>query len=385
MSFAKSARADGTPSWWGNAACTDDGRFGGATGPKAPGAAGDAVSASQAADGGISPEACIPAVPKDDPLARASCGLTDLRIANARAMASDGTHIFLVSQDGLERARIDGTEQTLLVPGMPGRDVGIVVKNEHVYWISGPQLLSVPKVGGSPTLLYAARSASNFLLGLNIVDNFLYLYEEEPGPRNGPRGPLALVQISPTGTARIITAADGREHVGGAGVPGSPPLIYWTVDDTLFRRPLFGGVPVEVARWPGTPVSLLGTDGTHVYVSIGYERTTGPKVARILHNGRCPETINQLPPEEDDTVPGKRECGWPHDENGTHYELHGDYIYRITGAVRRLPKEGGRWTVLAHGCGMDDDDFFGPILVAIDDRYAYFGTWTMQRICIAPP
>jgi hypothetical protein len=214
--------------------------------------------------------------------------------------------------------------QTDTVPAVPAEVFAVAsgsscsgtlaVDDRDLFWTNlAGQVQSVPKSGGSPTLLTAGAGAS----AMAIQGGRLYLSVVE---QNGTRSTVAIAK---SGGTPVTVAAFGADHLttdtAGAFMASSsaaPPGIY--------ALPAGGGPPVHLATTGVIGAGGLGLDGSFVYWA------EGGRLQRVPRSGGPAAVIELMPPTQ---VSGP-------------LDLDGGEVF-WTG-VYRAPSSGGPATLLAN-------------------------------------
>lgn len=169
-----------------------------------------------------------------------------------------GDHLYLESDVGIERARLDGSEREVLYAPTPFGAGPIAVGADEIFFgepSGAPEhLYAIPRAGG-PRREVAAIGA----VMLAVTDEHVFFQTYEPGAM----GAIARVPIEggePTRLARV------REVIRDVAV--SDTHVYWSDsadsgEAEIFRLPRDAGAgetPEVVFRGPGLPIRLAPTE-----------------------------------------------------------------------------------------------------------------------------
>jgi len=245
-------------------------------------------------------------------------------------LALDETHVYWVSNQLLHKLPVGGGE-----PVEVGRSEGesLALDATHAYFPGGIRgtITKLSLVGGSPMAIVTGEKEPTSV----AVDSTGVYWANWSSYDTGPVADGSIVRSALDGS-NVEPLAEGLVYPRGLALGGDDIYFVSASDETLYRLPKTGGIPVAIATGlydPGPPV----LDEDAVYV-----RTRGRP-----EDANAPDTIVRVPRDGGDAeVIASERYGI-----GT-LGIHAGFVYytrsggfvscdRPSGVVRRIASEGG--------------------------------------------
>jgi hypothetical protein len=319
--------------------------------------------------------------------------------------ADAGRALYVGAQTiGASKARDAGPNVVLALD--PGAPSGIALDQNYVYWTSysSGKIQRIPKAGGSPQVLAAARVLG--VPSLAVDDKAVYFSAREDAgvttyvgwiPKSG--GAITTI-ASHLGAARRVKVSDGfvywlvdpqprggggvaRAPIGGGRVQSITPSTYaadaWlAVDDQyaywtaygdkgrssghIYRTPRDGSGAVAVLGSGLDSPYAIAADARNIFVGLGF--------ALNVANGMLDGAIITL--DKMGTPPVPTTTLAKHQAQPLELAVDDTSVYwgdHISGALMKAPKAGGAAVMLTTGSGFES--------LAVDDQYVY---WTFCSV-----
>lgn len=317
-------------------------------------------------------------------------------VHEGRLLARYGDYVYWAGRNKIGRVRKDGLSKKILVSDSttPLSPRGLAVDDGHVYFTTGDAVKSVPRDGGTVTVLASGQATPS---GLAVDDTHVYWTNQ--GSSTASDG---VVRRRSKTSGTIQTIATGQAHPDRIAVSGDQ--VFWLnlgqdmggatgwVNGAVMRASKLGGSlkSLSPATWP----TDLAVDDEHVYFteySAGTIRRVGKSgitsavtlvstnepgsptaiavddthVYWTLGCGVAADGVRRLSKDAaaaSNCVSGPESLAEVHDslfiaETGTwiYYGMHvhegGEASPLVTGQVRRVWRNGGPYEVIVTGRG----------------------------------
>jgi hypothetical protein len=151
--------------------------------------------------------------------------------------------------------------------GVPLAGNAIAVDSTSVYWTTvnprggaGGSVMKVPRCGGASTTLASITYAGDIINALALAVDSTNVYWGTHDEAQGAPGDQVMATPIGGGVSIPIAAGDALTLVADA------TSVYWTdTQQGVFKVPLAGGTPFQLASSRGQGVGVLAVDGTHAY------------------------------------------------------------------------------------------------------------------------
>jgi hypothetical protein len=220
-------------------------------------------------------------------------------------------------------------EATVLTSGQNvPRDLHVDERN--LYWLNegrrvkgAPGVFMMPKAGGPPTALYTGRG----VYALTVDEGHVYFIVPEA---------LALYRVAKTG-GEAEAIAKGQDGLSALAVDDTH--VYWAGVDAIWRAPKGGGKAQPLAGNISVPMGLAIDGSTAWWYSV-----TAGKIARVSKKGGAAKPFSG----DDLTF-----HAFFADEASLYWSVGSEKKAQI----KRLPKSGGRPSVIAQDLDIPSDFF----------------------------
>jgi hypothetical protein len=251
----------------------------------------------------------------------------------------------------------------LAAEGAGGEPGSIAVNSTNVYWVDRGQVMMVPRIGGSPSVI-----SGDFHGDLQVPLGVPYLAANESGVYWANTGDerLLFIPSAGNGPVSLLPSTNPDTHLNYYPVSVALDAVnaYFTTDDgSVYSVPQSGEVPrtpTLLASGPFSRTSAIATDGSYVY----WAAYAAGSIQRVPVDGTAPPTT---------LVTGQTNLmGLAVDADNVYWAIHS-----ASGIIWKAPVGGGS-TPTAFAIQQAY-----PVAVALDATNVYWADDDAQRPAVS--